>query len=188
MPRLAPNSCNENRITFGTAERKLFAVAVKEQQKNRTQKYISSFALPISVLGLATGIGVAGYFMAPSIIQDAKDKVNGFVQGVKTVAARSSGKNPDDPVTGMKGGYATLLCVNGPAEGKVVVNQAGGFPIVGSILESINTILIKSGELIPGSKNEWVPIYGNLNKKARNVSELTEGWLYLDVATGGPML
>ena len=186
MPRLAPNSCNENRITFGTAERKLFAVAVKEQQKNRTQKYISSFALPISVLGLATGIGVAGYFMAPSIIQDAKDKVNSFVTGVKTVAARSSGKNPDDPVTGMKGGYATLLCVNGKSEGQVVVNQAGGFPVVGSILESINTILLKSGELI--SDQEWVPIYGNFNKKARDISELTPGWLYLDVATGGPML
>ena len=188
MPRLAPDGtrCKENRITFGTSERKLLALAIKEQQKNRTQKYISSFALPISVLGLATGIGVAGYFMAPSIIQDAKDKVNGFVQGVKNVAARSSGKNADDPVTGQKGGYATLLCVNGPAEGRVVVNQAGGFPIVGSILESINTILIKSGELI--GENEWVPIYGNLNKKARFIDELTEGWLYLDVTTGGPML
>ena len=42
MPRLAPDGvrCKEERITFGTAERKLLALAIKEQQKNRTQKYV----------------------------------------------------------------------------------------------------------------------------------------------------
>jgi hypothetical protein len=37
----------------------------------------------------------------------------------------------------------------------------------------------------PGS-NTWLAVWGNFNKAARTVDELSEGWYYLDVKTGGP--
>ena len=92
MPRLAPNSCNENRLTFGTLERKLIATAIKEQKANRIQKYISSFALPISLLSFPVGIAIAGYFMAQSIIAEAKEKLeevkSEFSNLVNTIVGR----------------------------------------------------------------------------------------------------
>ena len=99
VPRLAPDGtrCKENRMTFGNSERKLLALAIKEQSKNRTQKYISSFALPISILGVAASIGIAGYFMAPSIIQDAKEKLQEVKDNFKNLSNTVAGRKPTDP-------------------------------------------------------------------------------------------
>ena len=46
MPRLAPDGvrCKETRLTTGNMERKLLALYISEQKKERIQKYISSFA------------------------------------------------------------------------------------------------------------------------------------------------
>lgn len=185
MPRLAPDGtrCKENRMTFGTAERKLLAVALKEQQKNRTQKYISSFALPISILGVAVSIGVAGYFMAPSILQDAKEKLQEVKDNFKNLSNTVAGKKPTDPVTGQSGGIQTVVCVSGPAIGKVVVNQAAGVPVLGGLLGWVNNFVTTA---FPGD-NTWVGVWGNYNKGARHIDELTEGWYYIDIETGGPL-
>ena len=184
MPRLAPDGvrCKENRLTFGTAERKLLAVAVKEQRANRIQKYISSFAIPISILGIAASIGVAGYFMAPSIVKEAKEKLEEVKYEFSNLRNTIVGKKPVDPVTGQSGGLQTALCVDGPAEGKVVVNQAAGVPLLGGLTGWLNNFVTTA---FPG-KNTWLPIWGNFNKQARTIDELTEGWYYLDLETGGP--
>ena len=184
MPRLAPDGvrCKEERITFGTPERKLLALAIKEQQKNRTQKYVSSFALPISILGVAASIGVAGYFMAPSIIQDAKEKLQEVKDNFKNLSNTIAGKKPTDPVTGHSGGIQTVVCVSGPALGKVVVNQAAGVPVLGGLLGWVNNFVTTA---FPGD-NTWVGVWGNYNKGAKHIDELTEGWYYIDIETGGP--
>ena len=182
MPRLAPNSCNENRITFGTAERKLLALAIKEQKANRIQRYVSSITLPVALLGIGASVAVAGYFMAPSVIADAKEKLEEVKEVVENLSNTVAGKKPVDPVTGQSGGIQTALCVEGPAEGRVVVNQAAGVPLLGGLLGWLNNFVTTA---FPG-KNTWVPIWGNFNKDARFVDELSEGWYYLDIETGGP--
>jgi hypothetical protein len=189
MPRLAPDGvrCKENRITTGTAERKMIAAMIKENQKDRTQKYISSFALPISILGLGLGVGVAGYFMAPSILQDAKEKLNDLKDGVNNSVRNSAGINSD-------GSYTTILCVGyaderqldqnqiSPNQGRVIVNQLSGLPILGGVLGGgLYGVSYLSSE-------EWVGIWGNKNRDAKRIEELSEGWYYLDPKTGGPLL
>ena len=184
MPRLAPDGqrCKENRITFGTSERKILAAAIKEQRANRIQKYISSFAIPLSIFGIAGSIVAAGYFMAPSIIQDAKDKAKDVKETMKNLTNTISGKKPVDPTTGQSAGIQTALCVDGPAEGRVVTNKAAGVFGFGGVLGWINNFVTTA---VPG-KNTWLPIWGNFNKNATDISELSEGWYYLDVETGGP--
>lgn len=184
MPRLAPNSCREERITFGTAERKLLAVAIKEQRANRIQKYVSSFALPISIVGVAVSIGVAGYFMAPSIVSEAKEKLQEVKESFTNLSNTVAGKPPIDPVTKQSGGIQTALCVEGPAIGDVVTNVAAGVPVIGGLVGWVNNFVTTANAL---GENVWVPIWGNFNKGARRIEDLTEGWLYLDVATGGPL-
>ena len=184
MPRLAPDGtrCKENRITFGTAERKLLGVAIKEQRKNRIQQYISSFALPLSLLSIPVGIAIAGYFMAPSIVAEAKEKLAEVKEEFGNLSDTIVGKPPKDPVTGESGGIQTALCVDGPAIGKVVVNQTAGVPLLGGLNGWLNNFVTTA---FPG-KNTWLPIWGNFNKGAKTVDELSEGWYYLDVKTGGP--
>lgn len=184
MPRLAPDGvrCKENRMTFGTQERKLLALAIKEQQKNRTQKYISSFALPISLLSIPVGIAIAGYFMAPSIIAEAKEKLQEVKGEFSNLGNTIVGRSPVDPSTGESGGIQTAVCVSGPAEGKVVVNQTAGVPLLGGLNGWLNNFVTTA---FPGS-NTWLAVWGNFNKAARTVDELSEGWYYLDVKTGGP--
>jgi len=186
VPRLAPDGvrCKENRITTGTAERKLMAALIKENRKDRVQKYVSSFAIPISILGLGFSIGIAGYFMAPSVIQDAKDKAKEVKETIQNLTNNISGKKPVDPSTGRSAGIQTALCVDGPAEGQVVTNKAAGIIGLGGIVGWINNFVTTA---VPG-KNTWVPIWGNYNRDAMHVSELSKGWYYLDVETGGPLL
>ena len=185
MPRLAPDGtrCKETRMTFGNSESKLLALALKEQSKNRTQKYVSAFALPISIMSVAAGIGLAGYFMAPSIIQDAKDKLQEVKNNYKNLTNTVAGKKPVDPVTGQSGGIQTALCVAGPALGNVVCNQMAGVPIIGGLTGWLNNFITTANAL---GDNVWVAVWGNFNKKARNIDQLSEGWYYLDVETGGP--
>ncbi len=189
MPRLAPDGvrCKENRITTGTAERKLMATLIKENKKDRVQKYVSSFALPISILGLGFSIGVAGYFMAPSVIQDAKDKLKEVKEGTTNIIRNSAGVNAD-------GSYNTILCVGyaderqldpnqiSPNQGRVIVNQLSGIPVIGGVLGGgLYGVSYLSSE-------EWVGIWGNKNKDAKKIEDLTEPWWYLDPKTGGPLL
>lgn len=193
MPRLAPDGdrCREQRITTGTAERKMLALMIRENQKDRIQKYVSSFAMPISVLGLGVCIVGAGYFMAPSIIQDAKEKLEDIKEIVKDTVNKSAGKNPDQS-------YATILCVGyadsrqwdgtgtSPNEGRVIVNWGSGVPIFGGITGG----LLYVGSWISnytsgGNSEEWVGIVGNYNKDAKRVEDLSEGWYYMNPQTGG---
>jgi len=185
MPRLAPDGvrCKENRQTLGTMERKLLSMYIQDRKKDRTQKYVTSFALPISIVTVAAGIGIAGYFMAPSILQDAKDKLKEVKENFQNLTNTIAGKKPIDPVTGKSGGIQTALCVSGPAEGNVVVNQAAGVPVIGGLLGWLNNFITTANAL---GDNVWVGVWGNFNKGARNIDELTEGWYYLDIETGGP--
>jgi len=189
MPRLAPDGvrCKETRITTGTAERKMMALMIKENQKDRRQKYLSSFALPVSVIGLGLGVGVAGYFMAPSILQDAKDKVQDLVNGISNTVKTSEGINSD-------GSYVTILCVGyadkrqfdgsaqSPNEGRVIVNVGSGIPVVGGLSSAFLYAVSYT------SSEEWVGVWGNRNKDAKRIEDLSEGWLYLDPSTNGPMM
>jgi hypothetical protein len=178
MPRLAPDGvrCKEERITFGTAERKLLAIAIKEQKANRIQKYVSSFALPISIVSVAAGIGVAGYFMAPSIVQDAKDKLNEVIDGVKKITQATRGQNSD-------GSWTTVLCVSGPDEGKVNVDSGSGLPLG---LGALSGVLFYAASSLNIGGNEWVGVWGNFNKNATRIEELTQPWWFL-APGGGPL-
>jgi len=44
MPRLNPNSCNENRITFGTYERKIIKEVLRHEKNKNTAKNITQIA------------------------------------------------------------------------------------------------------------------------------------------------
>ncbi len=130
MPRLAPDGvrCKENRMTFGTQERKLLALAIKEQQKNRTQKYISSFALPISAVALAGGIGVAGYFIGMKILDaNPLTKLNDFKDDL--VGKYVTGE-VRDPVTGEMKPFEVESVTEG---NEPITNPVAGIPLVGSL-------------------------------------------------------
>ena len=185
MPRLAPDGqrCKEHRITTGTVERGILKDLINQQKADRRQRYISSFALPLSILSIPVGLGVAGYFMATSILQDAKEKLEEVKSNFKNLSNTVQGKAPVDPVTGGSGGIQTALCVQGPQEGNVVTNVAAGIPIVGGLVGWVNNFVTTSNAL---GDNVWVAVWGNFNKGARRVEELSEGWMYLDLETGGP--
>ena len=130
MPRLAPDGtrCKENRMTFGTAERKMIAVALKEQQKNRTQKYVSSFALPISAVALAAGIGVAGYFVGMKILDaNPLQTLSNFKDDV--VGKYVTGEVRDPVTNEMKPFEVESVTEGNPP----ITNPTAGIPVVGSL-------------------------------------------------------
>jgi hypothetical protein len=186
MPRLAPDGqrCKENRITFGTSERKMMALMIKENRKNRIQKYVSSFALPIGVVAVGGGIALAGYFMAPGILKEIQEKIAEVKKNFVNLSDTVAGRKPTNPETGESGGIQTALCVEGPSMGNVVCNQAAGIPIIGGLLGWVNNFITTANAL---GDNVWVGVWGNFNKGARTIDELTEGWYFIDVTTGGPL-
>ena len=128
MPRLAPNSCNENRMTFGTAERKMLAVALKEGKKNRIQKYITAFALPLTGVALATGLGIGGYFIGQKIADaDPIAKLEKF--GKKTYGQLVTGEVYDSETDT----YEPFSVPSVDPEKEPIQNPVAGLPVVGSL-------------------------------------------------------
>jgi hypothetical protein len=136
MPRLAPDGvrCKESRLTTGNMERKLMATYISELKKDRMQKYVNSFALPITGLFLAVGLGVGGYFVATSIVE--ADPVKKVKDAGKEVWAWTTGETYD-PSTEE---YAPKTVKStspeqGPFENDEgeIPNPIGGIPIVGGL-------------------------------------------------------
>lgn len=164
MPRLAPDGtrCREHRVTMGTAERKMLAITLKEQRAERVVKVVTSFA-PAIMIGAA---GFASfYFLSKSIDNIARAwsslPLDNIQQSVRKGTEAVKGMNSD-------GSYPTILSVD---EGRYPVgtvrvwipNFTGG---IGStaFLATIN-------------KKYEIVVVGNFNKDAREVGQLSEGWL-----------
>lgn len=170
MPRLAPNSVNENRITLGTYERKLL------QNMNRKQSwldYTKALALPISILGIGAGIAFAGFFIAPNFIDEIKEKIDIVKEAVSNTVKSSSGQQQD-------GSYATILSTSGDSIGNVIVAAGGGIPVIGALVGA-SLQLLRAASASGG----WMAVYGNFNKDATRIEDLSEGWLYLNNMPGG---
>lgn len=172
MPRLAPDGsrCKEHRITFGNQERK-FLAQLQKQQNNNT--LIRSFAIPLTGLIIAGGVGLAGYFLIPNTIEDLKQKLNIGKEAVKNTVKAASGQQED-------GSYATILSTEGDTIGSVIVAAGSGFPVIGALTGATLQLLRAAA-----SSGGWVGIYGNFNKDAKTIEDLTEGWLYLNDLPGG---
>lgn len=172
MPRLAPDGsrCREHRITLGNQERKFFSQLMKQDNQN---KLIRSFALPLTGLIIAGGIGLAGYFLLPNPIDELKEKLGIGKEIITNNFKRGSGQQDD-------GSYATILSTEGDTIGQVIVAPGSGFPIIGA-LSGATVQLLRAAS----SSGGWVGIYGNFNKEARRIEDLTEGWLYLNDLPGG---
>tara|TARA_R100001086_G_scaffold249973_1_gene192199 strand:- start:2731 stop:3264 length:534 start_codon:yes stop_codon:yes gene_type:complete len=171
MPRLAPDGsrCKEHRITFGNQERK-FLAQLQKQQNNNT--LIRSFAIPLTGLIVAGGIGLAGYFLMPNIITEVEEKLEIGKQAVKNTVKSASGQQQD-------GSYATILSTEGANTGRVIVAAGSGIPVIGALTGATLNLLRSVGQ------GGWVGIYGNFNKDAQTIEDLTEGWLYLNDLPGG---
>lgn len=170
MPRLAPDGvrCKEHRVTMGNMERKFYAQQMKQQ--NRTQ-LISAFAIPLTGLIIAGGIGLAGFFLMPNVIDEVKEKLNIGKEAVKNTVKASSGQQED-------GSFATILSTEGSTIGQVIVATGSGIPVIGA-LTGATLHLLRAASASGG----WVGIYGNFNKNARTIDELSPNWSYLDFAT-----
>jgi len=172
LPRLAPNGngVNEHRMTLGTYERKMI------QSLNRQQSwldYTKALALPVSILGIGVGIAFAGFFIAPNFIDEIKEKVEIVQETVSKNVKRGSGQQDD-------GSYATILSTSGGTIGDVIVAPGSGIPIIGALVGA-SLHLLRS----QSSSGGWQAIYGNFNKDAKRVEQLSEGWLYLNDLPGG---
>lgn len=170
MPRLAPNAVSEQRLTLGTYERKLL------QNFNRKQSwldYTKALALPISILGIGAGIAFAGFFIAPNFIDEIKEKVDIVKETVSKNVKRGSGQQDD-------GSYATILSTSGYTIGDVIVAPGSGIPVLGALVGASLQLLRAAS-----SSGGWMAIYGNFNKDATRIEDLSEGWLYLNNLPGG---
>jgi len=191
MPRLAPDSCESFRFELGTYERKKLQEIIDEERKFKITKLSVGSGIVLGAGMLAAGIGLAGYFMMPNILDEVKEKLDILKTGITNTVDSSSGKNKS--VDGLDGGIATVLCVGwkderqwtgepSPNEGLVLVAPASGIPIIGGLSGSALYVLTFAQD-----KEEYVGIWGNKNKNARTIEELTQPWWYLDPKTGGPL-
>ena len=171
MPRLAPDGsrCKEHRITFGNQERKLLAKLQKQQNNNTL---IRSFAIPLTGLIIAGGVGLAGYFLMPNVVGEIKDKLNIGKEVVKNTVKSSAGQQQD-------GSFATILSTEGDTIGQVIVATGSGIPVIGALTGATLQLLRAAS-----SSGGWVGIYGNFNKNARMIDELSPGWSYLGSGEG----
>ena len=191
MPRLARDCCSSLRYDLGTYERSLAVKYLAEQKRFKITQLSAGSGIIIGagLLGIA---GVASaFFLAPNIMEEIKEKIGIVRDFVADTKKTSSGQNID--VEGVDGGYATVLLVGwkderqwtvepSPNEGAVVVAPASGIPIVGALTGSALYVLTFAQD-----KEEYVGIWGNTNKNAKRIEDLSEPWWYLDPKTGGPL-
>jgi len=172
LPRLAPNGngVNEHRMTLGTYERKMIQSL---QKKQSILDYTKALALPVSIIGVSVGIAFAGFFLAPNLIGEIKEKIEIVKEAVSTNVKRGSGQQDD-------GSYATILSTSGDTIGNVIVAPGSGIPVLGALVGA-SLHLLRS----QSSTGGWMAIYGNFNKEARKIEDLSEGWLYLNSMPGG---
>lgn len=171
------------RFELGTFEREKLKEIIKEQKRFKISNIGVGSGIALGGLFVAGAVGLAGYFMMPNLIDDVKEKLDLIKSGTKKTVDRSSGLNDD-------GSYATILCVGykdsrqwtdqasgvntSPNEGKVVVNKGSGIPVWGGITGA-GLFLISYGQ----DNEEWVGIYGNFNKDATFIDQLSDGWSYM---------
>jgi hypothetical protein len=193
MPRLAPSNCELQRLELGTYERQLMKKYLAEQKRANTLNAITNIGKAgiFSFGGIAAAF-IGGMFLAPNMIEEVKEKIQVVKEVVDNQINNSSGQNKTSE-DGQEGGYATVLCVGykderqltgekSPNEGKVVVAPGAGVPIIGG-LSGAALYVVTYGQ----DDEEWVGIWGNKNKKATTIDELTQPWYYLDPKTGGPL-
>jgi len=184
MPRLAPQfngkpAVIELRQTEGTWERDL---AKKKLEIEKIKAYSSAarnLILPVGVIAIGGGIALSGYYIARGLTSWAQafagDVIDNIHDEANKIFKGSRGQNSD-------GSVPTLLCVNGPREGQVIVNTGIGSDwYISGGLSGAFFYWIGS----QSKENEWVPIWGNFNKDAKSIDGLTPGWLYLNDLAGG---
>lgn len=193
MPRLAPDSCSSLRYELGNYERSLAVKYLAEQKRANTLNSITNITTAtIYSAGGITGAFIVGMLLAPNIIDEVVDKIKVLKEVVDNQVNNASGKNKPAE-DGQDGGFATILCVGykderqwtgepSPNQGKVVVAPASGWPIIGG-LSGAALYVLSYGQ----DTEEWVGIWGNQNKKATKIEELSQPWWYLDPKTGGPL-
>ena len=172
MPSLAPdgNRCKENRISFSNKERQFIGDLVRTNSRNQL---ISAFALPLTGLIVAGGVALAGFYLMPNVVDEIKEKLQIGKEAVQNTVKSGSGQQQD-------GSFATILSTEGSSIGQVIVATGSGIPILGA-LKGATLHLLRAASASGG----WVGIYGNFNKNATRIEDLTEGWLYLNDMAGG---
>ena len=188
MPRLPPQfngtpAVIELRQTQGTWERDLEKKKLEIEKVKSYSNALNNLVLPVGVIAIGAGIGLGGYFLARGITSIAQawngEPIDNILDEANKIFKGSRGQNSD-------GSIPTLLCVTGKREGQVIVNTGIGsdWYIAGGLSGAFfNWIGAQRSKNIPGE--EWVPIWGNFNKNAKTISDLTPGWLYLNDLEGG---
>jgi len=178
MPRLAPQmngnpAVIEQRVTLGDFERRIARKAIEGERAKDYATAINQLILPLGVASIGVGLGFGMYCIGRAIdnfslawnggsFEKLKDGGDAVIQG-------SKGLNPD-------GSYQTFLCVQSPTrEGRVVVNTwLDGWWLLGGISGTFFSLI---GWLGSQTGEVWIPVYGNFNKDAKRVEELSPGWL-----------
>jgi len=188
MPRLAPQfngkpAVIELRNTQGTWERDLEKKKLEIEKVKSYSNALNNLVLPVGIVAVGAGIGLAGYFLARGITSLAQayqgSAIDNILDEANKVFKGSRGQNSD-------GSIPTLLCVSGKREGQVIVNTGIGsdWYIAGGLSGAFfNWVGAQRSKNIEGES--WVPIWGNFNKNAQTITDLTPGWLYLNDLRGG---
>jgi len=202
MPRLAPQfngkpAVIELRQTQGTWERDLEKKKLEIEKIKAYSNATHSLLLPIGITAVGIGAGMGLYYVGRGITAFAQaylgDAIDNIIDTGEDLWNSATGRNMDSS-------YVTVLCVNGPKEGAVAVNQSRTWLAWGGINSAIFISMYQPnktnfwqgplawawgglGEAIAG--NEWLLIYGNFNKNAVRIEDLSPGWLYLNDMEGG---
>jgi hypothetical protein len=181
MPRLPPQwdgkpAVIELRQTKGTYERHIEKERLQIEKINAYSNVVRNSILPIGILGASVGVGLAGYFVARGLTSIGQGILGNPIQDIKDTADQvlegSRGLNQD-------GSYQTWLCIEGGVAGLGVasVNQVvvfsdwSGWYGIGGIAGAFSKFV--ATQLTAGV---WLEVFGNFNKDAKHVSQLSEGW------------
>lgn len=181
MPRLPPQfngtpAIIELRQTKGTYERKIQAKKLEIEKVKAYSGAVRNSLLPIGIIAGGLGLGMAGYFVARGLTAIGQgifgDKIDNIADAAGAVFNGAKGLNSD-------GSYQTWLCIEGGVYGLgqstvnqvVVFSDFSGSYVFGGISGAFSKFV--ATQLAAG---RWLEVFGNFNKDAKHVSQLTEGW------------
>jgi len=181
MPRLPPQfngkpAVVELRQTKGTYERKLAQKKLEIAKIEAYSNVVRNSILPLGIIAAGMGIGFGGYFVARGLTAIgqafAGDKIDNIADTAGKVFEGSKGLNQD-------GSYQTWLCIQDGVAGLGVasVNQVvvfsdwSGWYGIGGIAGAFSKFVA-----VKLAAGRWIEVYGNFNKEAIHVSQLSEGW------------